>query len=272
MSTDLFVETRHGRIAVRQTRTDAPGILMIHGNSSAKEVFGRQFEARELAGFRLVAPDLPGHGQSADATAPQSTYTFQGYAEAMEEVAARLGLERPLIFGWSLGGHVALEMIGRGFDARGVMISGTPPIHASLEAAMRAFNIDPNAENLTGKRDFSEADAHAYATHTSAVDGEVDAHLLAMCRRTDGRAREIMFGSVVQGQALDEEKIVATTKVPLAIVNGEGDPFIRHGYFDELSYSSLWDRGVVRMAGAAHAPFLQDPAALNVLLADFASA
>ena len=99
----------------------------------------------------------------------------------------------------------------------------------------------------------------------------LDPHLLAMCKRTDGRARETMFGSVVAGQALDEREIVATTLVPLAVVNGMDDVFIRPDYFDGLAWSSLWPEGVVRLAGAAHAPFLQRPREFNALLAKFAA-
>ena len=267
-----FIETDLARIAFLQSRADGPAILFIHGNSSCKEVFGRQFAAAALGGYRLVAFDLPGHGASGDARTPERTYTFAGYAEVAEAVAGRLGLDRPVIFGWSLGGHIGLEMLGRGFAARGLMISGTPPVKADIESLMAGFNIDPSAENLTGKRDFSEADALAYATHTSAVDGRVDPHLLAMCRRTDGRAREIMFGSVAAGQALDEREIVATTTVPLAIVNGHDDVFIQPGYFGGLAYSSLWPRGVVRLEGAGHAPFLQRPQEFSALLAEFAAA
>lgn len=263
-------ETSHGRIAWMQSRGDGPAILLIHGNSSCKEVFSRQFSAPELAGFRLVAIDLPGHGESADAADPAASYTFGGYANMAREVAEALELDRPVVFGWSLGGHVALEMIGGGFDARGVMISGTPPVKPEPASLMAGFNIDPAAENLTGKRDFTEDDALAYATHTSAVGGVLDPHLLAMCRRTDGRARETMFGSVMAGQALDEREIVATTSVPLAIVNGVDDVFIQHGYFDGFACSSLWPQGVVRLEGAAHAPFLQQPQRFNALLATFA--
>lgn len=265
------IETTHGKIAYAQSRGDGPAILLIHGNSSCKEVFAAQMAAPELAGWRLVAIDLPGHGASDDAAEPGRSYTFAGYAGVVEEVAAALGLDRPLVFGWSLGGHVALELIGRGFDASGVMISGTPPVKAELESLMAGFNIDPAAENLTGKRDFSDDEALAYATHTSAVDGVLDPHLLAMCKRTDGRARETMFGSVVQGQGLDEREIVATTRVPLAVVNGMDDAFIRADYFDGLAWSSLWPEGVVRLAGAAHAPFRQRPREFNALLAKFAA-
>jgi pimeloyl-ACP methyl ester carboxylesterase len=271
-TTDSLVETTHATISVRERPgSGGPTVVFIHGNSSCKEIFREQFAAPELARMRLVAFDLPGHGASQDARAPETSYQIAGYAAMAEEVLASLGVERPLLVGWSLGGHIALEMIGRGFGAAGVLISGTPPIQPSIECLMQAFNIDPSAENLTGKRDFTDQDALMYATATSATDGGLDAHFLAAAKRTDGRAREIMFGSVATGAPLDEQAIVASMTVPLAIVNGEGDLFVRHDYFGTIPYGSLWNHGVVTMKGAGHAPFLQTPAAFNALLAGFAA-
>lgn len=271
MADERSIETAHGRVAVRDSGGAGPAILMIHGNSSGRIVFARQFEAPLLSGFRLVAFDLPGHGDSEDATDPAATYTFGGYAEVAEAVMRELELERPVVFGWSLGGHVALEMLGRAkASLAGVMISGTPPVKPVPESLFAAFVMDPAAENLTGKRDFTEEDALAYATHSSAVDGKLDPALLALCRRTDGRARETMFGSVVAGQALDEMAIVAETSTPIAVINGQDDAFIHPAYFDTLTFGSLWPRGVVRLHGAAHAPFLQRPREFNILLKEFA--
>ncbi|MCC6002420.1 MAG: alpha/beta hydrolase [Pararhodobacter sp.] len=265
------IPTAGGSISCLDSATDGPVLLLIHGNSSCKAVFRAQFASDALAGFRLVAPDLPGHGASDDATDPAATYTFGGYAAAIQQVMAALAIERPVVFGWSLGGHVALELAGRGTPLAGVMISGAPPVKPELPCLMAAFNIDPAAENLTGKRDFSEDDAQAYALHTAGVDGQVDPHLLAMVRRTDGRAREIMFGSVVTGAPLDEQAIVASMTMPLAVLNGADDPFIQHAYFDTLAYATLWSHGIMALPGAGHAPFLQQPEAFNAHLAAFAT-
>lgn len=265
-----FIATHHGKISYMQSRPEGPAVLFIHGNSSCKEVFAKQFSDPALADYRLVAIDLPGHGASEDAPDPEATYHFGGYAEMAEQVIEALDLGAPHVFGWSLGGHIGLEMVGRGTALKGLMISGTPPVTPDPASLMAAFNIDPQAENLTGKRDFTEEDAVAYATHTSNVDGVLDPHFLAMCRRTDGRAREIMFGAAVAGKALDECEIVASMTAPLAIVNGIDDPFIRPEYFDGLTYGSLWEQGVVRVEGAGHAPFLQRPDIFNRLLAGFA--
>jgi pimeloyl-ACP methyl ester carboxylesterase len=267
----VTIEGTHGRMACLDNGSAGPALLLVHGNSSCKEVFASQFAAPELSGWRLVAPDLPGHGASDDAPDPAAAYTFAGYAQALAEVIAALRLDRPAVFGWSLGGHAALELLGRGGDFRGLMICGTPPVAPTMDSLMAAFNIDPAAENLTAKRDFSEAEALAYALHTGGIDGQVDPHLLAMVKRTDGRAREIMFGSVLAGAPLDERAIVAGMSVPFAVINGAEDPFMKPAYFDTLPAPTLWPAGIVRIPGAGHAPFRQTPAAFNARLAEFLS-
>lgn len=271
MKTKSFtIPTDHTTLSVIDSGGSGRPILLIHGNSSCKEVFDRQFADLSLADFRLIAFDLPGHGASENAKDPAKTYNLAGYADTVEQVLRQLGLQKPIVLGWSLGGHIALEMVGRNTELAGVMISGTPPIKPDFECLMAGFNIDPDAENLTGKRDFTDADAITYATHTSATADGLDPHLHAMCRRTDGLARELMFGSIVQGLPLDEREIVATMVEPLAIVNGAGDPFIRAAYFDTLTCNSLWRGKVARIEGAGHAPFRQQPSEFNRLLKEFA--
>lgn len=63
-------------------------------------------------------------------------YAFAGHAEAMEQMLAAFGISNPLVFGWSLGGHVAREMSGRGMAPRGMMTSGTPPVRAEMESLL----------------------------------------------------------------------------------------------------------------------------------------
>jgi pimeloyl-ACP methyl ester carboxylesterase len=57
--------------------------------------------------YRLIAFDLPRHGQSSDAPDPSRTYTRPGLADATTELLEKLSIER------ARGGHIAIEMISR---------------------------------------------------------------------------------------------------------------------------------------------------------------
>src|SRR4051812_12397617 len=90
-------------------RSGKTGVVLIHGNSSCKEVFSKQIAELSKTDFGIVIPDLPGHGASADSASPPTTYSFPGYAGLLGALMKKLGYESYHVVGWSLGGHIGLE-------------------------------------------------------------------------------------------------------------------------------------------------------------------
>jgi pimeloyl-ACP methyl ester carboxylesterase len=263
--TASLLPTAFADIAIRDSAAAGPAVLMIHGNSSCKEVFRHQFDSPLGARLRLIAMDLPGHGASGDAPDPAAAYTLNFYADAAIEVLAALGLARAAVLGWSLGGHVALNMISRLPGIRGVMISGTPPIPAGMEGFGLGFK-PTELMGLTGARDWSAADAETFAR---AAATPFEPFMLEAARRTDGAAREAMVADALAGGADDQRRIAETAAVPLAIVNGAEDAFINGDYFATVAYANLWDGRVFSLEGVGHAPFWEAPARFNPLLERF---
>ena len=75
--TNKTIRTSHGVIAISETPGSGIPVLMLHGNSSCKEVFAGQLEGELGNRFHLVAMDLPGHGASSDAIDPQRSYSIR---------------------------------------------------------------------------------------------------------------------------------------------------------------------------------------------------
>jgi pimeloyl-ACP methyl ester carboxylesterase len=84
-------------------------VLCVHGLTRS----GRDFDflARRLAlrGLRVIAPDLPGRGQS-EWAANAADYHTPLYLSAMSAVIARSGAAAVDWVGTSLGGHIGMEM------------------------------------------------------------------------------------------------------------------------------------------------------------------
>ncbi len=92
--------------------TAGPGILLVHGNSSSARAYSEQLEGPLGQELRVVALDLPGHGNSARASRdPAAIYRIPGYAAVVAAVAERLDLTRGVFVGWSLGGDIVLQAI-----------------------------------------------------------------------------------------------------------------------------------------------------------------
>ncbi len=264
--THRIIETPFADIALWDTGGTGPAVLLLHGNSSCKEIFRGQFDARLTNDPRLIAMDLPGHGGSSDARDPAATYTLAGYGAAALAVLAALNVSRAAVFGWSLGGHVALDMVSRFPGLRGVMISGTPPIANGGFA--EGFRQSTHM-GLAGAQAWSEADTEAYARATAGAGAPFEPFLLEAARRTHGVARETFFADALSGRADDQRRIAETAAVPLAVINGAEDEFINADYFGQVAWANLWDGRVHSLAGLGHAPFWQAPERFNPLFERF---
>jgi pimeloyl-ACP methyl ester carboxylesterase len=91
-------------------------LILLHGGLGSGEMFGPLLPAL-AAGHQVIAVDLQGHGRTADIDRPISIPLM---ADDIAALIAHLGLERPDVMGYSLGGGVALltaighpEVVGR---------------------------------------------------------------------------------------------------------------------------------------------------------------
>ena len=83
-----------------------PALLLVHGLTASHAVWQPTIEAFADR-WRVIAPDLPGHGESAKPDAP---YTIDFFAGMVRSLARALEVHEAVVCGSSLGGRVALEL------------------------------------------------------------------------------------------------------------------------------------------------------------------
>lgn len=266
MSTkDFSVFAQGMQISVRQSGSKGRPLLMLHGSGASKAVFQRQFDSVLSEIYQLTAIDLPGHGDSDNAKEPGDTYTVAGLTTLVETVISTLDLVQPAVFGWSLGGHVGIELAARRRDLSGLVLTGTPPIGHGALASLRGFNARWDLL-LASKERFTARDAERYMRLCFGDSGTPE--VLANILRADGRMRSHFPRSLIKGGA-DQKREVETNPMLLAMINGADEPVVRRNYIDHLNYANLWRSACQYIEGAQHAPFLQQPEAFNHLLHAF---
>ena len=93
------------RLRVRDAG-EGPPLFLIHGLSASHGIWDHVID--EFADrYRVIAPDLPGHGESAKPDAP---YTIDFYAGILRSLARELDVHEAVVAGCSLGGKIALEL------------------------------------------------------------------------------------------------------------------------------------------------------------------
>ncbi|PDT64523.1 hypothetical protein CO683_37610 [Bradyrhizobium ottawaense] len=254
-------------IAYRRTGGRRTAILLIHGNSACKEIFARQIAFLARRGHDVVAPDLPGHGSSGNALEPRSTYSFPGYARTLRSLMQALGICSYHVVGWSLGGHIGIEMWFGDAAVRSLLITGTPPVRLSAAGASEGFLASP-VMDLAGKKSFSTQDVRSYASAMLGIPVEPDSWFGRRVARTDGEARRLMLENGLAGVGYDEIDAVATCPKPLAVVQGKNDPFVHLSHIHSLTYRNLWLKNPIIMNGG-HAPHWTCPDDFNSYAGDF---
>jgi pimeloyl-ACP methyl ester carboxylesterase len=218
--TDLYqLSTSHGLIVVEETgRGDLP-ILLIHGNSLSREVFRKQLGGALRRKYRLVAFDLPGHGDSSDALSASRSYTRPGLADAAIEVLDLLGLGDVVVVGWSLGGHIALEMAPQFSGIKGLLISGAPPVsrHNMAEGFIPTSHMRLAGQQYLGP---SKIDAFGEAIFGAPIP----VAFRRAIERADGRARKTIFEAARLDVRIDQCWLVENYSFPLVVVNGSKHP------------------------------------------------
>ncbi|MET0337094.1 MAG: alpha/beta hydrolase [Caulobacter sp.] len=256
-----FVRTTHAALAVDDIPGEGTPIVFIHGNSSCRQVFDRQVSSPLMKGRRMIRLDLPGHGASGDAFDPARTYNRSALADCVMEALDGLGVDKAVVVGWSLGGHIAIEMLARFPLVRGLVLTGTPPVRPGKFA--EGFLTSP-ASGLPGQGVLSAYEVDVFAT--TMFGAPPQAFLTRGIARTDRRFRPALFAAARQGDGHDQRKVVETTKVPTAVINGFDDPLIRLDYLDGLSWGNLWRRQCLRLTGAGHAAHWRAAEKFNALL------
>jgi len=130
-----FVEVPGARLHVVE-RGQGPAILLVHG--LAGQLGHYTYALVDLLGtqFRVVAVDRPGSGYSERTAGASAALSAQ--ADVLLALIERLGLERPLVVGHSLGGALALALAQR-HPARIGGLALLAPLTQLLPAAPSVF-------------------------------------------------------------------------------------------------------------------------------------
>ncbi len=265
MRDTMHVKTSAGRIAVRTSTGSRNPLLLIHGNSMNSRVFDALLDGPLGRSYKLIAVDLPGHGASDNAAFPDQAYTLPGYADAMLDVLFALDAPNAAVCGWSLGGHIALEMMAKSQSVAGAFVVGAPPVTPG-PTAITGFNVTENTA-LYMTENLDEASQRLLAE--VSVSDPASHHVYEAVARTDGRARRIVVESLLAGVGADPAQLFDDAKRPIALIIGEHDSSLSTSFIQSICGPALWRGSLQTIAGAGHAPFLDAPASFNPLLLQF---
>jgi pimeloyl-ACP methyl ester carboxylesterase len=135
-------------------------LVLVHGLADRDESWAPMLERLKRAGFHVYAPDLLGAGRSPQAA--DGDYSIDAQEKLVADFIQALGLQRPNIGGWSMGGWIVLklaldrpELVDRVvvYDSAGIrhQVTGGPGVfHPADEADVQRLGhlLEPHAKPL----------------------------------------------------------------------------------------------------------------------------
>jgi pimeloyl-ACP methyl ester carboxylesterase len=180
-------------------------LILLHGGLGAIEMFGPNLPA--LAKVRkVVAVDLQGHGRTADIDRP---FSVEAMADDIAALAKHLGLERPDVMGYSLGGGVAVALALRHPELVGKLVVVSTALRRNAfypEILAMQTQVTPAAAETMKQTPMY----HLYAS---------------LAPRPQDWARLLGKIGDFMSKDFDLSKQAATIKAPTMIVCGDADIF-----------------------------------------------
>lgn len=244
-------------------RAGAP-VILIHGHPFNRTMWAPQTAALTAAGYRVIAPDLRGYGQSPvlPGKAP-----LAGLADDIAALLARLDIEHVVVGGVSMGGQIAMEMRLRHPGlVRALVLSDTSPVPETEEG--RTFRREL-AERLLaeGMRPYAEEVIDKMLAPYNVVGmPEAAARVIAMMCATDPEGA----AAALRGRAErpDYRPVLAEAAEPCLVVVGADDVYTPVAEAEAL-HALMPHSVLVVIEGAGHLPGVERPEAFNQALLEF---
>jgi pimeloyl-ACP methyl ester carboxylesterase len=229
-----------------------PAVLFIHG------ILGSQRQWTHLVdklddNYRVVVPDLFGHGESAK---PMGDYSLSAHAATLRDLLDHLGIARVTLVGHSLGGGIAMQfyyLFPERVDRLVLVSSG---------GLGRELNLILRSATLPGAETVLSVVASApliWQGFTSLSDRESRRAFLATTRAVVD----------IGGQSISaHDHLESVEPVPTLIVWGTKDRMIP-AWHALSAQQAVPDCRVELFEGAGHFPHLEDPDRFAGVLREF---
>lgn len=257
-SIDLFY------VEINESTTQT--IFFIHGISGSYKTWELQLNDPLLSRFRLIAFDLPGHGNSSITKEPENDYSPLGTAKILAKAIVQLAADVEFILiGFSYGTNLIAEMVNIGLLPRGIVAIGMCCI--GQEYGMDKVFRQNETPSVYLYNENNREVVQEFHWHMVANKPKIDI-LVNDYFKTDLQFKPSFTQAASDGLISDEVEVLRKLNVPACVVFGKKDTLINVDYLDELPFR-VWKNNIIKLENTGHWVHLDDPETLNGIIDEY---
>lgn len=241
-----------------------PPILFLHSFGHNKDLWFPQLTHFLEKGFRVLAPDMPGHGESSFVPA---LHGVDQMAQCYIELLDSLDIRKAVVTGISMGGYIALRMWARRPDLIAAMVLSNTKAEKDSDdiVARRRAQIANISQH--GLEHFVTAGA---PKRLSPVTLERKPWVLDTIKLLNYTVPAEVNAATLEAMALkeDDTKVLRTIDVPVLVMAGSDDIFIPKDSPGNL-HEGIKGSRFHEIAGTGHVSSLEAPIEFNRVMEEF---
>ncbi len=226
-------------------------LLFIHGAGVDHTIWINQYEPMK-DGYNIAAVDLPGHGRS-EGKGEVDVFLYTAW---VRKIIDRLGMNKPVVIGHSLGAAIGLVFAVKYGGALSAVVSVGGGVRMPVnEMILAGLKTDPAAVmGLVAKLCVSKKSRGSLSDAMSGVFARMKP--------------DILHGDFLACDHLDVTHEITRITAPTLVICGADDkmtpPAMSHFLADNIEGAKL-----ALIAGAGHMVMLEEPEAFNEVLEAF---
>jgi pimeloyl-ACP methyl ester carboxylesterase len=239
-------------------------ILFLHSFGHNKNLWFPQLTHFLEKGFRVLAPDMPGHGES----------SYDGARHGVDEIAQcyielldTLDIRKSILAGISMGGYIALRMWARRRDLIAAMILSNTKAERDSDEIVARRRAQVENIHRNGLEHFVTTGA---PKRLSPVTLERRPWVLDTIKLLNYTVPAEVNAATLEAMARkeDDTKVLPTIDVPVLVTSGSDDVFIPKDSPGNL-HRGIKGARFHEIAGTGHVSSLEAPTEYNQVMEEF---
>lgn len=269
--TQKFIRVANCRLAYLEKNSTAQNtIFFIHGNSVSSRSWKAQLNGEGLQDYRLIAIDLPAHGDSEVSADPDADYSIPGLGAIMAAAIKALTTGAPYILAaLSLGTNILAESLAFDLQPAGLVLAGSCLVGKKHTLDKFVYPDTNVAVVFTEQAPQNEVRLYASQVMINNDESLLD-DFVADYYQVKLPFRSLLSSSIQEQKYNDQIALVHSADKPVLVVFGKEEQVINPDYLDDAPFP-LWQNTIFKIPGASHLVQADQPEEFNKLLAEYAA-